>query len=305
MKIIHLLFELVPCLIIGYLIGKFKADLSVVIARPLIKFGIPISLMGLLLKTGINLHLIEAATVALIAIGFLMAMLNYIPKLREQTACRTLALGSGFGNTGYFGIPVSIALLPNAALSYSLGFDIGATLVIWSLGPFLLNNNSTRLKSEVKWKRILKALVESPASKGVIGSAIIQLTPWNEAITSALWVPSKIVIVLALVIVGMNLGWIDSFNFSTMKHRLVSIKTSLVIKLIGLPTLMLILCNVLNLPTMMKNALVLQAAAPTAISILLIAQSYSQDEDKATSLVVMSTIVSLITIPIWSLLLKL
>ena len=47
----------------------------------------------------------------------------------------------------------------------------------------------------------------------------------------------------------------------------------------------------------MRDALVLQAAAPTAISVLLISQAASRDEDEATSGVVFSTISALITIP--------
>ena len=65
------------------------------------------------------------------------------------------------------------------------------------------------------------------------------------------------------------------------------------------------LCLILQLPNDMKNALVLQASAPTAISVLLIAQANSQEEDKATLLVILSTLIALITIPIWSLMLDL
>ena len=64
------------------------------------------------------------------------------------------------------------------------------------------------------------------------------------------------------------------------------------------------ICLLLRVPNIMRDALVLQAAAPTAISILLIAQAQSQDEEKATSLVIFSTLTALITIPIWTIILK-
>ena len=78
MKIINLLSELIPCLLIGYLLGRFKPSFSLSVAKKLIKFGIPISLVGLLLKTGLNLKLVESGLIALIAIGLLMAILNRI-----------------------------------------------------------------------------------------------------------------------------------------------------------------------------------------------------------------------------------
>ncbi len=304
MNVISLLTELVPCLLIGYLLGKFNENLSVVIARPLINFGIPISLMGLLLKVGLKMDLIESAVMALVAIGILMTILVVIPQLRESISCKTLQLGSGFGNTGYFGIPVALTLLPSQALGYSIGFDLGATLFIWSLGPLLLGGDAHQLLGSRNCNGVLKALIKSPASKGLIGALLVQVSPWHIQLTSFLWGPSKIVIILALVVVGMRLGWIGTSTSSSIRTKLRVIKLSLIMKLLGLPSLMFCLCLLLKLPNLMRNALVLQSAAPTAISILLISQANSHEEEKASSLVVFSTIFALITIPLWSLILK-
>ena len=305
MEIILLLSELIPCLLIGYLLGRFKENLSLTISRPLISYGIPISLMGILLKSGLELPLIESAALALVAIGFLMTILNRLPSVNNLIQNRTLQLGSAFGNTGYFGIPVSLALLPDHALIYSIGFDLGATLVIWSLGPILLTDPSKVLSSNRYWKNFIKGIFSSPAVKGLIGALIIHSSPWDEQITDLLWIPSRVVIVLALVIVGMRLSWLRKANLSRIKNQITSIKNALIMKLVGLPVVMLIISSAIRLPSVMREALVLQAAAPTAISILLISQAASRDEKEATSLVVFSTIIALISIPAWLLILRL
>ena len=305
MEIILLLSELIPCLLIGYLLGRFKENLSLTISRPLISYGIPISLMGILLKSGLELPLIESAALALVAIGFLMTILNRLPSVNNLIQNRTLQLGSAFGNTGYFGIPVSLALLPDHALIYSIGFDLGATLVIWSLGPILLTDPSKVLSSNRYWKNFIKGIFSSPAVKGLIGALIIHSSPWDEQITDLLWIPSRVVIVLALVIVGMRLSWLRKANLSRIKNQITSIKNALIMKLVGLPVIMLIISSAIRLPSVMREALVLQAAAPTAISILLISQAASRDEKEATSLVVFSTISALISIPAWLLILRL
>ena len=305
MEIILLLSELIPCLLIGYLLGRFKENLSLTISRPLISYGIPISLMGILLKSGLELPLIESAALALVAIGFLMTILNRLPRVNNLIQNRTLQLGSAFGNTGYFGIPVSLALLPDHALIYSIGFDLGATLVIWSLGPILLTDPSKFLSSNRYWNNFIKGIFSSPAVKGLIGALIIHSSPWDEQITDLLWIPSRVVIVLALVIVGMRLSWLRKANLSRIKNQITSIKNALIMKLVGLPVIMLIISSAIRLPSVMREALVLQAAAPTAISILLISQAASRDEKEATSLVVFSTITALISIPAWLLILRL
>ena len=305
MEIILLFAELIPCLLIGYLLGRFKENLSLKISRPLISYGIPISLTGILLKSGLKLPLIESAAIALVAIGILMTILNRLPSLKNLVPNRTLQLGSAFGNTGYFGIPVSLALLPDHALIYSIGFDIGATLVIWSLGPILLTVPSKVLSSNRYWKNFINGLFSSPAVKGLIGALIIHSSPWDEQITDLLWIPSRVVIVLALVIVGMRLSWLRKANLSRIKIQIISIKNALIMKLVGLPVIMLIISSAIRLPSVMREALVLQAAAPTAISILLISQAASRDEKEATSLVVFSTIIALISIPAWLFILRL
>ena len=305
MEIILLLSELIPCLLIGYLLGRFKENLSLTISRPLISYGIPISLMGILLKSGLELPLIESAALALVAIGFLMTILNRLPSVNNLIQNRTLQLGSAFGNTGYFGIPVSLALLPDHALIYSIGFDLGATLVIWSLGPILLTDPSKVLSSNRYWKNFIKGIFSSPAVKGLIGALIIHSSPWDEQITDLLWIPSRVVIVLALVIVGMRLSWLRKANLSRIKNQITSIKNALIMKLVGLPVIMLIISSAIRLPSVMREALVLQAAAPTAISVLLISQSVSRDEQEATSLIVFGTIISLISIPAWLMILRL
>ena len=305
MEIILLFAELIPCLLIGYLLGRFKENLSLTISRPLISYGIPISLTGILLKSGLKLPLIESAALALVAIGILMTILNRLPSLKNLVPNRTLQLGSAFGNTGYFGIPVSLALLPDHALIYSIGFDIGATLVIWSLGPILLTVHSKVLTPNRYWKNFINGLYSSPAVKGLIGALIIHSSPWDEQITDLLWIPSRVVIVLALVLVGMRLSWLRKANLSRIKIQIISIKNALIMKLVGLPVIMLIISSAIRLPSVMREALVLQAAAPTAISILLISQAASRDEKEATSLVVFSTIIALISIPAWLFILRL
>ncbi len=304
MEIIFLLSELIPCLLIGYLLGRFKKDLSLTISRPLICYGIPISLMGILLKSGLELPLIESAALALVAIGSIMTILNRVTGIKKLIPNRTLQLGSAFGNTGYFGIPVSIALLPPSALIYSIGFDLGATLAIWSLGPILLKHPSIILNSYSYWKNFIKAIFSSPAVKGLIGALIVHSSPWNEQLTALLWIPSRVVIVLALVIVGMRLSWLRKANFSRIKIQIIFIKNALIMKLVGLPIIMLIISSAIRIPSVMREALVLQSAAPTAISVLLISQAATNDEQEATSLVVLSTFIALISIPAWLMILR-
>tara|TARA_Y100001968_G_scaffold223167_1_gene205898 strand:+ start:153 stop:380 length:228 start_codon:yes stop_codon:yes gene_type:complete len=75
------------------------------------------------------------------------------------------------------------------------------------------------------------------------------------------------VIILALLIVGMRLSFLRKSNHSVIKGKIISIKKAMFIKLIGLAVLMFTIPSIIRLPIVMWNTLVLQAAAPTAISV--------------------------------------
>ena len=76
MLILKLLSELMPCLALGFLIGRFKPGVSSQLARSLIRFGVPIGLMGLLLKSGLDWRLLEALGMAILAICLLIALIS-------------------------------------------------------------------------------------------------------------------------------------------------------------------------------------------------------------------------------------
>ena len=115
----------------------------------------------------------------------------------------TLRLGSCTGNTAYFGVPLALAFLPGEALPIVIGYDLGATLMAWSLGPLLLGG---QVDGSQRLRGLLSNLAASPATRGLIGALLVLMTPWSASVADALWWPSRCVIVLALMVVGMRLG---------------------------------------------------------------------------------------------------
>ena len=148
------------------------------------------------------------------------------------------------------------------------------------------------------WSHWLLNLSSSPATRGLLGALLVQWTPWRSVVAEALWWPSRAVIVLALVVVGMRLGSLsrDAVSLSLARQGLVP---ALVVKLCLYPGLLLLLGFVLRLNPLMIQAITLQGAAPTAISLLLIAESVGVDQERAAGLVFWSTVLSLITASLW------
>ncbi len=297
-----LFINIIPFLIFGFFIGKRKPKLSESIAIKLIKYGIPLSVMGLLLKEGIDIDLIKTALIAFFSIGFLILIINYLPFFKTRLPNYSLQLAGLIGNTSFLGIPIAIALLPSSTINLTIGFDLGTTLFAWIFGPFFLQKKGDS-KTDHYFVELLKAILNSPASRGIIGVLFAYLFGLESVLGDYLWIPARIVIVLAIVVVGTRLGIITN-----SKTRLFNLKKgirySIILKLFILPIIIFLVSQALNFDFNETSAVVLQAGTPSAVSTILMAEAYKTNQKIAAKILFTTTLISLITIPILAFLLN-
>ena len=283
-------------MILGFFIGKRKPKLSELIALPLIKYGIPLSVMGLLLKEGIDIDLIKTALIAFFSIGFLVVLINYLSFFKTKLPNYSLQLAGLIGNTSFLGIPIALALLPTSTINFTIGFDLGTTLFAWIFGPFFLQKK-THSNTKLNFKELLKAIVNSPASRGILGVLIAYLFGLEKVLGDYLWIPARIVIVLAIVVVGTKLGIIT--NSKTKFFNLnKGIKYSIILKLFIFPLFIFIFSKILGSNLNETSAVVLQAGTPSAVSTILMAEAYKTNQKIAATILFTTTLISIITIPI-------
>lgn len=294
---LQLVVELVPCLLGGLWLGQRLPDLPERIAPALMRWGVPLSLVGLILKGGLNNGTVQAGLFSLVLTSMGLMVTRQWPQLSRALPARSLQLGAVVGNTAYFGLPVAIALLPAAALSFSITYDLVGTLVTWSVGPLLLSGQRSR---PGQW---LGQLLSTPVCQAVVIAGPLLISPWSATIAALLWWPSRVVLWLMLLLVGMRLGLLLSRGnepgAALGNQQLIP---ALVIKLLLLPGLALLTGSVLNWPAVLRDALVLQAGAPTAMSVLLLAEASQQkgrESIPAAQLVLWSTLLALISVPLW------
>ena len=283
-------------MIFGFFLGKKNPKISEYIARPLIRFGIPLSVMGLLLKEGIDLNLIKSAFLAFSTIGFLIVLVNRFPIFKKRLPNYTLQLAGLIGNTSFLGIPIAIALLPSKTINFTIGFDLGTTLFAWIFGPFFLQKKSLEKKIP-NIKALLYALINSPASRGIIGVLLAYIFQIDGILGNFLWIPAKIVIALAIIIVGTRLGLITNQKgkFFDLNEE---IKFSILLKLFILPFIIFLVSQLLNYDFYQSSAVILQAGTPTAISTILMAEAYKVKQKIAAKTLFTTTLISIFTIPL-------
>ena len=283
-------------MIFGFFLGKKNPKISEYIARPLIRFGIPLSVMGLLLKEGIDINLIKSAFLAFSIIGFLIVLINLFPIFKTRLPNYTLQLAGLIGNTSFLGIPIAMALLPSKTINFTIGFDLGTTLFAWIFGPFFLQEKSLD-KNIPNIKGLLNALINSPASRGIIGVLLAYIFQIDGILGNFLWIPARIVIALAIIIVGTRLGLITNQKDKIFDLN-EEIKFSILLKLFILPFIIFLVSKLLNFDFYQSSAVILQAGTPTAISTILMAEAYGVKQKIASKILFTTTLISIVTIPL-------
>ena len=179
---------------------------------------------------------------------------------------------------------------------------MGTTLFAWIFGPFFLQEKSNS-NNIPNIKGLINALINSPASRGIIGVLFAYFFQINEILGNYLWIPARIVIALAIIIVGTRLGIITNQNERILDLN-EEIKFSILLKLFILPLIIFMICKLLNFNFYQSSALILQAATPTAISTILMAEAFSVKQKIASKILFTTTLISIVTIPLLKILIN-
>ena len=130
-----------------------------------------------------------------------------------------------------------------------------------------------------------------------MGFLIVYLLGLEKVLGDYLWIPARIVIVLAIVVVGTRLGIIT--NSKTKFFNLnKGIKYSIILKLLIFPLFIFVFSKILGFNLNETSAVVLQAGTPSAVSTILMAEAYKTNQKIAATILFTTTLISIITIPI-------
>ena len=140
-------------------------------------------------------------------------------------------------------------------------------------------------------------MINSPASRGIIGVLLSYLFQIDEFLGNYLWIPARIVIALAIIIVGTRLGIITNQNERILDLN-EDIKYTIFLKLFFLPFIIFLVSRSLNFNFYQSSAVILQAGTPTAISTILMAEAFGVKQKIASKILFTTTLISIITIPL-------
>ncbi len=289
--------------------GKGLSNLVLYIAQPALVFMAYFKEFNVtILMNSLYVFLLSIIAHIIFAV---VAMLFF--KGAEDGARRMLRFATVFSNAAFMGIPLIAAVLektyPGATLYASI-YNITFNLFLWTLGVYLCTygkdldkNNVDDHIDEIKGKLSVKKALLHPVTVAAALGLIFFCLPIQQfvptLITDSLTKLSNLVAPLSMTVIGLRLAdmkfggcFSDKYLylFLGLRHIMLPLAVIGAIKL-------LVLCGMPIMPEV-STVVVIMASAPAATSATMFAEMYSCDASYVSRAVTLSTLLSVITMPL-------
>jgi len=282
-------------IIIGYIakrIGLLKPEDSITLNKIVINIAIP-SLIFLAMYTANLSHIQMLTPITLICIitGILSGSITYIfSRIRgySKKTMWTLVGTSTLFNSGFLGYPVILGVFGADGLVRAVFYDMGSTILFLCLGIFFIFIFGGQLRS------VIRRTVLFPPIWGIILGISANLLHFNMGFVTldVLKYLSEATIPLIMISLGVSL------DVGGLKNYLGSAVSVSVVRLIISPIIAFALIYVLGLTGLGKSVTLVEAGMPSAMLSLVLAASYDLDVKVAAAAIFLSTVLSMITLPI-------
>ena len=202
---------------------------------------------------------------------------------------RIAEFSAAFSNAGFIGIPLVQAIFGSGAVFYISVMIVLINVLQWTYGVYTITDD----KSVMDFKKIMKnPLILSVGIGIVIYFLNIRLPKIAMDIISSI---SAINTPLAMIVSGVYLAQSDLLNAMRKKDAwLLSLS-----RLIVIPLIVMLVFRFLPFgSTAMKLSILLAGACPVGSNVAVFAQQYDKDYRKGVEYVCVSTLLSILALPL-------
>ena len=229
------------------------------------------------------------------SISYVLMRLVRVPRGRRGVFLNTIVNA----NTIFIGMPLNQALFGTEAVSYFLVYYVLNTLSTWTIGSVLIARDS-RTEQASGGKMNLKQIL-SPPILGLLAAIPVLLLGLHlpKPITGSLSYLGSLVTPLSLLYIGIVLSEAGLKSGRVDKDTIVALLGKLVLSPCLMAAALLLAGSFgIALPSLLKNTMIVQAAVPALTVLPILAGDADGDVEYATNVVVTSTILFVIVIPI-------
>ncbi|MCY3007505.1 MAG: AEC family transporter [Planctomycetota bacterium] len=212
--------------------------------------------------------------------------------IESDSEQRTFGLTAGIHNYGYIALPLAEVFYPACVVSLMI-HNVGVDLALWSVGLYTISGKGLKQS----WKRI----VFSPPLLAVVLAVLIKRFDGVD------WIPGPLEhataklglcsVPMGLVLSGAILY--DYFGICSWEKARRVLSLAIPVRMMILPLTILAIATWSTSSEPLKQVLLIQAAMPAATFPIVMTRLYEQDVQTAWVVVVGTSLLSLLTIPLW------
>jgi predicted permease len=225
---------------------------------------------------------------ALIQMGCLMlakVLYNREPESRKKV----LQYGTVCSNAGFMGNPIAEGVYGAEGLMYASIFLIPQRIVMWSAGVSYFTESPDR-------KTVVKKVLTHPCIIAVYIGLVLMITrlPVPAFLQNTIRSVGSCTTTVSMVLIGAILAEVEPgsiLDWGIIRYAFI--------RLFLLPLLVYLCCRAFHVTPLLSGVSVLLTGMPAGSTTAILAAKYDGDYIFATKCVVVTTLLSLVTIPLW------
>lgn len=205
-------------------------------------------------------------------------------------------------NTIFVGLPVNLALFGEKSIPYVLLYYIANTTFFWTIGVYFISKNGKqKTNNKIFSKNTIKRIM-SPPLLGYIVALVLVMLKVNlpNFIMDTCKYMGDITTPLSMLFIGICIFSVKFKDIKISKDMFGIVAGRFIIS----PLTVFVITLFIPIPLLMKKVFIIQAAMPVMTNTSIIAKAYDGDTEYAAVMTVVTTVLSIIAIPLYMLLLS-
>jgi len=202
-----------------------------------------------------------------------------------------MLLGTVFPNSGNYGAPVVLFAFGAVAFDYAIIIMVIHAFLMNSIGIFIASYGSEKSSTI---KEAAMRVVKMPVLYGAVIGVVLQLLHINlpPTIMDGIHLVGSATIPTVMLILGMQLA-----EIKRQKFQLKYIYTINLIRMVASPVIAVLLVFIMPVGDTIKSVFILLAAMPVAANTTMLAVQFDVEPDLVSFTTLITTLISLFTIP--------
>jgi predicted permease len=202
-------------------------------------------------------------------------------------------------NTVNMGLPINIALFGEGAVQYVLLYIFANSIFFWSLGNYCIAHDGDGGGVKLFSLKTVKRIFFPPFTGFLIGVLLVCLDiPLPAFLDKTFKYVGDMTVGLGIIYLGILVSDVNFKDFTPEKDTVLVIVGRFIIS----PLSIVLLASFIPVPNMMLKVFIIQSSLPVMLNVAVLTAYYRGDAKYASILVGASTLMTIVTVPLVSLL---